>query len=397
MSTGQGSPLEQARRALAQGALKRAEDLLKQVGSLSDEALDSTMDDLMRLAEAWADSGKTLRAARLYEEIVHSIERLRGQDVADLVEPLRRQANVLLETDLPHEQSCVPAEDALRRALRLQERHFGRDTAAAGWMLLDLGDLVHDHERCEDAEELGRRAWDIGRAVGREDPALFLEATNWLAGWYEGHQEWRAGRRMLESSLELASQLIGPGQPRLAGMMDGLATMILEDTGDAAAADALCARALDILTVAYGELPMPNTVLPRPLDDLATVRLMFSTLYSTRAHAAFLEGNLSGCGYLLNRALLMLDLPDGEVSPDVASAHAASVAEALEAHARLATEQGDEVTAERFFKQALTQSEAAEPDQAANIFEDYASWLEDRGRGSEADQARRQAENLRNS
>ena len=177
MSRGEGSPLEQARRALALGALKRAESLLRQAGSASGEDI---LEDLMRLAELWQQSGKSVRAARLYEEVIDRTERQHGVDSAALIEPLRRRSTSLLETDLPHEQSCEPAEDCLRRGLRLQEQHFGPQTLDGGWMLLDLTDLIQDHERCEEAAELARQAWDIGQKFAWEATALLFEATDWL-------------------------------------------------------------------------------------------------------------------------------------------------------------------------------------------------------------------------
>ncbi|HLY64268.1 MAG TPA: hypothetical protein VKU60_01945, partial [Chloroflexota bacterium] len=110
MSRAEGSPLEQARRALEAGALKRAEYLLRQADKMPGEARETILADLTRLAEAWQESGKSVRAARLYDEVISRLEDVHGIDSPELIEPLRRRATALLETDLPHEQACEPAE-----------------------------------------------------------------------------------------------------------------------------------------------------------------------------------------------------------------------------------------------------------------------------------------------
>ncbi len=396
MSRAEGSPLEQARRALALGALKRAEYLLKQAGRLDGEGEDIVA-ELMRLAELWQQSGKSVRAARLYAEVIERIEQRHGLDSLELIEPLRRRATALLETDLPHEQSCEPAEDCLRQALRLQEQHYGSDTREAGWMLLDLTDLLQDHERCDEAEALARQALDIGRTFAWDDTTLLFEATDWLVWWYEAHQEWASGQRLLERSLELASELLGADHPRMAELMGALANMLLQDGRDPDEADQLCARGLDILARNYGDMPVSTDLWSRTLEDLAQMRLIFSSLYALRAHAAFLRQELRGCHLLLNRALFMLDLPEGELPSELRASLAAAQGSTLQAMAHLASEEADDIGAERLFQRALTHAEQGDPERLAAVLEDYAGWLEDHDRVSDAEQARREAEDLRNS
>jgi len=396
VSRGEGSPLEQARRALELGALKRAEYLLKQASNTPGEGQEAVLKDLMHLAELWQESGKSVRAARLYEEVIQRLERLHDVESRELIEPLRRRATALLETDLPHEQSCEPAEDCLRRALRLQELHVGPGTIEAAWMLLDLTDLLQDHERCDEAEGLGRQAWDIGREFAWDDTALFFEATDWLVWWYEAHQEWGSGQRLLESSLKLAAELLGADHPRLAELMGAKANMLLQDDRDVDEADQLCARGLDILARSYGDNPVSTDIGPRSPDELAQIRLIFSSLNSIRAHAAFVRGKMLACHFLLNRALLLIDVPDGEVSAEVRASLAAAHGSTLQAMAHLAIEEGDDAQAERLFQRAVAHSEQGDPDRMAMLLEDYAAWLDEHDRQTEADQARREAEDLRN-
>ena len=360
------------------------------------EAQEGILDDLMRLAELWQQSGKSVRAARLYEEVIQRMESLNGADSRDLIEPLRRRATALLETDLPHEQSCEPAEECLRRALRLQDQYAGPETVEAGWMLLDLTDLIQDHERCDEAEGIARQAWDIGRAYVWDDTGLFFEATDWLVWWYEAHQEWGRGRRLLESSLELAAQLLGADHPRVAELMGALANMLLQDGHDVDEADQLCARGLEILVRAFGELPVSSDIMPRTPDELTQIRLTFSSLNAIRAHAAFMRDQPLACRFLLNRALLMLDVPEDDLSPEVQASLAAAHGSTLQAMAHLASEEGDEPQAERLFQRSLAHAEHGDPDRLALLLDDFATWLEDRGRSTEAEQARKEAEDLRN-
>jgi hypothetical protein len=396
VSRGEGSPLEQARHALEIGALKRAEYLLRQASNTPGEGQEAVLTDLMRLAELWQHSGKSVRAARLYDEVIQRLEGLHDPESVELIEPLRRRAKALLETDLPHEQSCEPAEDCLRRALRLQELHAGPATTEAGWMLLDLTDLLQDHERCDEAEGLARQAWDIGRAFLWDETELFFEATDWLVWWYEAHQEWGSGQRLIESSLKLAAELLGADHPRVAELMGAMANMMLQDDRDVDEADQLCARGLEILARYYGETPASSDIWPRSPDELAQIRLIFSSLNSIRAHAAFMRGEMLGCHFLLNRALLTLDVPEAELSPEIRASLAAANGSTLQAMAHLAIEEGDDVQAERLFQRALAQSEQGDPDRTAMLLEDYAAWLDDHNRQTEAEQARREAEDLRN-
>jgi len=68
----------------------------------------------------------------------------------------------------------------------------------------------------------------------------------------------------------------------------------------------------------------------------------------------------------------------------------------LQAMAHLAIDEGDDAQAERLFQRAMAHSEQGDPDRLAMLLEDYAAWLDDRNRQTEADQARREAEDLRN-
>lgn len=359
------------------------------------EAQEAILAELMRLAELWQQSGKAVRAARLYNEIIGRLESLHDMDSFDLIEPLRRRAAALLETDLPHEQSCDPAEECLRRALRLQEQEAGPETLACGLILMDLADLVQDHERCDEGEELAHRGWEIGRELIWEDSALFFEATDWLMWWYEAHQEWSSGRKLLDTALELARRVVGADSPRVAELMGGLANMLLQEGRDEEEADSLCARGLEILARAYGDMPVSTDFWPRSVEELTQIRLLFSSLYSIRAHAAFVRGQARATRFLLNRAVLMLDLPEGELPADLRSGVATAHASVYQGLALLASDEEDEVQAQQLYQRALTYAEQGELERHAALLDDYASWLDEHGRDMEAERARREADDLR--
>src|SRR5205823_9225912 len=192
----------------------------------------------------------------------------------------------------------------------------------------------------------------------------------------EAHQEWGSGVRLLESSLELASELLGIDHPRVAELMGSLANMLLQDGRDVEEADHLCARGLDILALTYGDLPVSSDLWPRTPEDLAQIRLTFSSLYSIRAHAAFQRREPMGCRLLLNRALLMLDVPQEELSPEMRAGIAAAHGSTLQAMAHLVSEEGDDAQAERLFQRALAQAEQGDPDRLAGLLDDWAMWLE---------------------
>jgi tetratricopeptide (TPR) repeat protein len=396
VSRPEGSLLEQARHALETGALKRAEYLLRQASNMPGEAQDAILAELMRLAELWRQSGKVVRAARLYDEIISRLETLYGMDAADLIEPLRLRAMALLDTDLPHDQACEPAEECLRRAIRLTEQYTGPESLSCGLLLMDLADLVQDHERCEEGEELAHRAWETGRTHISEDSSLFFEATDWLMWWYEAHQEWAEGRQLLQSALELAAQLLGADSPRVAELMGGLANMLLQEGRDEEEADMLCARGLEILARAYGELPVSTDFWPRTVEEVTQIRLLFSSLYSIRAHAAYVRGQPAAARFHLNRAVLMLDLPEGELAADLRTGVATAHAGVYQGLALLASDEGDQAGAEQLYRRALSYAEQGDLERHAALLDDYASWLDEHGRDLEAERARREADDLRN-
>lgn len=386
--------MEQARRALALGALTRAEYLLKRAAADPGIVEEEVIADLTRLAGLWQESGKSARAARLYAEVIERIEHLHGNDSPELLEPLRARASALLQSDLPHERACEPAEECLRQALKLQRWHGGGDMLDEGWILLDLADLVQDHERCEEGEELARQAWEVGRKYAWEDNALFFDAVEWLVWWYEAHAEWASGRELLDPSLALAKELMGYDHPRVAELMAAMANMLGQDE-HFDEADELATRGLDILVRRYGDIPASSELWPAPAEELAQMRVLYSSLYSVRAQTAFVHDELRAARFFLHRALLLLDVPADELSSEGKASVATAYGTALHALAHVATVEGDEAQAERLFQRAIAQAEQGDSDRLASLLDDYANWLEDRGRDSDADKARREADDLR--
>jgi hypothetical protein len=123
--------------------------------------------------------------------------------------------------------------------------------------------------------------------------------------------------------------------------------------------------------------------------------VLYSSLYSIRAQSAFVRDELPAARFFLHHALLLLDVPVDDLGSDAKANVATAYGTALHALAHVATAEGDEAQAERLFQRAIAQAEQGDSDRLASLLEDYANWLEDRGRDSDADKARREADDLR--
>ncbi len=351
------------------------------------ENAEETVRDLVSLAALAKTVEKPDQASSLLDEAIERLERTFGLDSPELIGPLKARADVLLSSDLPHESRCQPAEACLRRALSLQEA-VDANSIDAGWTRLDLADILHEHEQCDEALEMGRPAWEIGKRHMSEDPNLFEEATSWLTWWYEAHHQFNPLVETLRTALASWTALVGPGHPKVAQMMGALANaLLLDDHEDEA--DALCARAMDIFLQRYGELPMPVELLPTSLDDLAGMRLPMASVLGVRAAIALRRGQPLAAQYLDRKGLWLLDMPSGELSGDTGVTLATARADLLR---QLAHGAGTESAAEQYFRRAIREAEAAGASVLADALDDYADWLQACGREAEAEQTRKQAE-----
>jgi len=137
------------------------------------------------------------------------------------------------------------ASQAFDRALALQTALLGPDAPDLHYVLGNLGDLAVAERRCDDATTSYRRALKL---LGQEEHATVATAIQPLVGLAKAAccaGDFVTARVQFERALALAEATIGPGELRLAVILDGLGDMYLK-SGDLAAAMTSYRRGLAI-------------------------------------------------------------------------------------------------------------------------------------------------------
>jgi tetratricopeptide (TPR) repeat protein/predicted Ser/Thr protein kinase len=137
------------------------------------------------------------------------------------------------------------ASQAFDRALALQTALLGPDAPDLHYVHGNLGDLAVDQRRCADASASYRRALRLlGHDERASDPAA-LQPLVGLAKAAACTGDYVAARAQFERALALAEATLGPGELRLAVILDGLGDMDLK-SGDPLRAMASYQRGLAI-------------------------------------------------------------------------------------------------------------------------------------------------------
>ena len=187
----------------------------------------------------WDESEAQKREA-LAEAMVHANEKLVAMASNDLG---------LLLTDTNRFEE---AEPLLRRALEIETAAFGENHPAVARGLNNLGQLLKDTNRLEDAEPLLRRALEISEAhFGEQHPTVAICSNN-LATLLHDTNRVEEAEPLLRRALEIDSACFGEQHPNVAIRLNNLG-QILKDTSRVEEAEPLMHRALEIDTAFYGE------------------------------------------------------------------------------------------------------------------------------------------------
>ena len=135
------------------------------------------------------------------------------------------------------------AEDQLRPALAEAESLANAEIVA--WASSDLAGLLHETNRLGEAEQLMRRALEIGRAVWGSRPQLVAVLMNNLAALLSDTCRLEEAERLMRRALEIGMATLGDQHPNLAVHLNNLADLLLR-TKRVKEAEALLRQAVEI-------------------------------------------------------------------------------------------------------------------------------------------------------
>ncbi len=143
------------------------------------------------------------------------------------------------------------AEPLIRRALEIDEATFGDRHPKVATVLNNLAMLLRDTNRIEEAEPLLRRALEIDEAAfGGQHPKVAIDLNN-LAMVLSNTNRAEGAEPLLRRALEIDEAALGDQDPNVAIRMNNLA-MLLRDTNRTEEAEPLLRRTLEIDEAAFG-------------------------------------------------------------------------------------------------------------------------------------------------
>lgn len=234
----------------------------------------------------YEDARERLRAALRIQESAFGPDAL---ETATTLNDLARVHHFLGESD-----------EALRlheRALAIREAHG--DSIAASQSLHNLGGLLRDLDRHEEAIPMLERAVRIRREAFGDLHPRTLTSTNTLAVLLEREGRFSEAETLYRRVVEDRRRLYPDGHPSLSTSLGNLANLLLRVEGNEARAEALHREALEIDRRMLGE--------EHP---------MVGQRYHTLARAVHARGRLDEAETLFRRAweILAAALPEGHVN-----------------------------------------------------------------------------------
>lgn len=143
------------------------------------------------------------------------------------------------------------AEPYFRRAISINERHFGPNNPEVAAALNNLGLLLKDTSRFTEAEPLMRRALAINEAAfGSEHPKVSVSLNN-LAQLLKATKRLDEAETLMRRALIIRERRYGPYSQEIAVLLNNIAELLI-DTHRLDESEEFIKRALDIAEQAYG-------------------------------------------------------------------------------------------------------------------------------------------------
>ena len=157
------------------------------------------------------------------------------------------------------------AEPLMRRALEIIKASYGEHHPAVATGLNNLGQLLLDTNQHKEAEPLMRRALEIDEASYGEHHSAVARGLNNLGRLLQFTNRIAEAEPLMRRALEIIKASYGEHHPTVATGLNNLA-MLLKDTNRLKEAEPLMRRALEIDEASYGE---HHPAVARDLDNLA--------------------------------------------------------------------------------------------------------------------------------
>ncbi len=241
--------------------------------TFSETRLSFLQDTLDSIGDREERIMQRLRIARVLRDLA------RWKESEDQVRSALAEATALANAKLAAEASSnlgmllcdtnrmEEAEPLMRRALEIDEAASGKHHPNVAIRLNNLATLLLDTNRAEEAEPLMRRALEIDEAAsGEHHPNVTIHLNN-LAMLLRDTNRAEEAESLMRRALEIDEAALGDQHPTVAIRLNNLA-MLLRVTNRAEEAEPLIRRALKIDEVAFGD--QHPTVAVR-LNNLATL------------------------------------------------------------------------------------------------------------------------------
>jgi serine/threonine-protein kinase len=316
----------------------------------------SVIENLNNLTVLRYNQGDIDGAEPLLREALVMTRRLHGDVHPDVAAAMNNLAFVLVaKGDLDGAESLMRESVALHRRYR-SDGHTGLASSlnSLAWVLQKKGDL-------DAAEPLLREALSMQRRLlGSEHPELVVTINN-LAMLLQATGDIDAAETMLREALSMRRRLLGEVHPQVATSLNNLAFLLVNE-GDLTAAEPLLREALEMRRQLFD-------------DNHPDVAISMSNL----AMVLKRTGDLDAAEPLLRDVLEIRRRVLGEDHADVGFSHTNL--------ALVLAEKGEPEEAEGLFVQGLAILENALPADHPELLDvraDYADFLHDQGRASDA-------------
>ena len=192
------------------------------------------------LAQALSDMNRLSEAETQIRRAIAIDKKILGADSAHVAVDLQILATVVWKANRP-----ADAERLFRQALAIDEKLFGPDAREVARDLYFLAETLRETNQLGAAEPLMRRALAIDEtAVGPDDPMVGAHLNN-LAELLQDANRLAEAEPLMRRALANYEKNFGPDSLELAGVLSNLA-MLLADTGQRTEAEVLMRRAVEI-------------------------------------------------------------------------------------------------------------------------------------------------------
>jgi len=215
--------------------------------SLVPPSLASTVDtawsEALDAGERAYKHGQLKMAEDLFDSALREAEKFPAEDV--------RRATTLNDLAVVYDETkrYDKAEDCYNKALAVQEKVLGKESAEVATTLNNMANLYKDQKKYEKAEPIYKRVIEIyGKTKGHDTPFMAMSYHN-LAKLYEHEGRLKDAIPLYKDAIEIGDKSKGPQDSHVIDLVGSLASAY-DHEGDKAAAAPLFHRYLQSVKAA---------------------------------------------------------------------------------------------------------------------------------------------------